>query len=403
MQALLGQRLSSNINLIAQMLILVGLWVGFYFARRKQFTRHRHMQTTLVLTNLFFILFVMITSFYSYVILGGSLAGIVARLMIIHGSLGLIAELTGIYLILLMNTKLIPAQFRLQNIKIVMRSLLALWTLVILLGFGIYYYRYLPIKPASGTAMASLLQAADDVQIHADELVATVQRDNLATAKRHAEHLINLVEGRTGADYGDADGNGFVEDPGDGTGALTYLDKARQEGIRASHPDVQVVADQIKQEMIELVTNAKAVIAASDLRAVTSQIENVSRLANQIKEGPTGSVAQLASLSGLQGAAPTAAAPNVTGQADTEIVVMKDFAFVPKDIKVKQGTTVIFVNQDQSKHTVTSDDGKFNSGDILPGKTYSYKFDVVGVFPYYCVFHGDKGGVDMAGTVEVVP
>ena len=137
MQALIGQRLSSEINLVAQLLILVGLWIEAYFARRKQIPRHQKIQTTLVLTNSFFILFVMVTSFYSYIIAGGTVTGPVAILMMVHGVIGLAAELTGIYLILRMSTKILPSGLRVRNFKLVMRSLLGLWTVVVVLGLAI--------------------------------------------------------------------------------------------------------------------------------------------------------------------------------------------------------------------------------------------------------------------------
>jgi plastocyanin len=34
---------------------------------------------------------------------------------------------------------------------------------------------------------------------------------------------------------------------------------------------------------------------------------------------------------------------------------------------------------------------------------YSYKFDKPGKYPYYCTFHGGKGGHNMAGVVNVTP
>ena len=73
MQELFGTRTSADINLVAQALMLVGLWVGFYFARTHNRRRHADIQTTIVLVQLFFIAFVMITSFYSFVISDDSL------------------------------------------------------------------------------------------------------------------------------------------------------------------------------------------------------------------------------------------------------------------------------------------------------------------------------------------
>ena len=77
MQALFGTRTTADINLALQILILLGLLGGYVLARRKRFDRHANVQTTMVLINLFLIVFVMFTSFYGYVIAGGSTTGTV--------------------------------------------------------------------------------------------------------------------------------------------------------------------------------------------------------------------------------------------------------------------------------------------------------------------------------------
>lgn len=59
--------------------------------------------------------------------------------------------------------------------------------------------------------------------------------------------------------------------------------------------------------------------------------------------------------------------------------------------------TVIFVNKDVTKHTVTATDSSFNSGDILPGKSWTHKFSTPGTFSYYCIYHSAW----MRGTVVV--
>jgi plastocyanin len=53
-------------------------------------------------------------------------------------------------------------------------------------------------------------------------------------------------------------------------------------------------------------------------------------------------------------------------------------------------------------HSVTADDGSFDSGVHSPPFTYSLTFDQPGVYPYYCVRHGAPGGLGMAGTITVV-
>jgi plastocyanin len=74
--------------------------------------------------------------------------------------------------------------------------------------------------------------------------------------------------------------------------------------------------------------------------------------------------------------------------------------FEPKTITIKAGSEVTWENK-EGAHTVSADDGSWNSAALTAGKTYSYKFDKPGKYPYYCGFHGSKGGHDMSGVVIV--
>jgi plastocyanin/uncharacterized membrane protein YozB (DUF420 family) len=406
MQMLFGTQISANVNLVAQLSMIAALWVGFYFAHTRQIPKHRNVQTTVVLANIFFIAFVMITSFYSYIILGGTTGGTIAVLMIIHGTLGLIAELTGIYLVLRMRTQLIPPRFRVRNFKLVMRSLLGLWTVIVALGLSIYFFRYLaPTSPATAAVspIAHLQSQADGIALHAEELQAAAQRGNLATTKRHAEHLINLIEGKIGADYGDADRDGIVEDPGDGVGAINYLQQVREDAAKTAGSRAQAVAiaDHVHDLMIQVLADAKTVIQVADLNSAAPQIAEIGKVAEQINKGPTNSVMQIAQLLGADTALPPVVVEQVHSDPNTVIVNVQDFRFDPNILTIRQGTTLIFVNQGHAKHTVTADNGKFRSGEIAPGKSFSFTFDGAGTFQYYCEFHGDKGGVDMSGKIVV--
>jgi len=75
---------------------------------------------------------------------------------------------------------------------------------------------------------------------------------------------------------------------------------------------------------------------------------------------------------------------------------MADRAYQPNYLKIKKGTTVTWTNEDNVMHTVTSGtsdgsirnpDGIFDSRSIRKGKTFSYTFNEVGEFPYYCTPH----------------
>jgi plastocyanin len=90
----------------------------------------------------------------------------------------------------------------------------------------------------------------------------------------------------------------------------------------------------------------------------------------------------------------------VAGQAQEGVTIV-DNAYQPKQIEVDAGTTVLWTQEGELPHTVTADDGSFDSGEMGQGDTYSQTFQQPGSFPYYCTFHGAPGGVGMSGTVVV--
>jgi len=57
---------------------------------------------------------------------------------------------------------------------------------------------------------------------------------DLAEARRHAEHIINVIEGKEGKHFGDLDGDGMAQNPGDGFGVRAYLEAARIEMTQAT-------------------------------------------------------------------------------------------------------------------------------------------------------------------------
>jgi plastocyanin len=73
--------------------------------------------------------------------------------------------------------------------------------------------------------------------------------------------------------------------------------------------------------------------------------------------------------------------------------------FEPQDITVKAGTTVVWDWKGQDKHSVTADDGSFDSGVKQGmGQRWEYRFDAPGDFPYSCTPHSF-----MTGKVTVTP
>jgi plastocyanin len=81
-------------------------------------------------------------------------------------------------------------------------------------------------------------------------------------------------------------------------------------------------------------------------------------------------------------------------------VTITNFQFSPKTVTVKGGSEVTWEVK-EGTHTITSDNGAFESQALSAGQKFTYKFTKPGSYRYYCSFHGSKGGHDMAGTVNV--
>ncbi len=63
---------------------------------------------------------------------------------------------------------------------------------------------------------------------------------------------------------------------------------------------------------------------------------------------------------------------------------------------MKAGTSVTWVNKDDTQHTTTSDSGIWDSGIMGTGKSFSFTFSTAGTFTYHCNVH------PMNGEIEVV-
>ncbi len=73
---------------------------------------------------------------------------------------------------------------------------------------------------------------------------------------------------------------------------------------------------------------------------------------------------------------------------ETDTVEISNFAYSPKVIEVKVGTTVTWTNKDGVKHDVKSDNGNTLDGPLLAkGETWSYTFEEAGTFDYHCSPH----------------
>lgn len=84
----------------------------------------------------------------------------------------------------------------------------------------------------------------------------------------------------------------------------------------------------------------------------------------------------------------TSSSASAPAAADT--IVINDFMFQPMSITVAPGATVTVTNKDTATHTMTSTGSPpaFNTGDIAPGKSVTFKApDKPGSYAYICQIH----------------
>ncbi len=106
-------------------------------------------------------------------------------------------------------------------------------------------------------------------------------------------------------------------------------------------------------------------------------------------------------------AAGVAALLPVWSQAATHEVQIVDFEFLPSNLVIAPGDTVIWYAA-AADHTVTADDGSFDSSPppevvtIPVGTTFSHTFTRVGVNRYYCRLHGTPTPVGAAPAPRAI-
>ena len=136
----------TDLTLVLELGMGVGLLIGALLARMRRFGLHAWCQSTVVLFNLALIAATMVPSFRQLVLpaLPGKLGRPYYALATAHAALGLVAQAGGLYVLLAVGTRLLPERLRITRLKLWMRSLLALWWIVLALGLATYIRWYSP-------------------------------------------------------------------------------------------------------------------------------------------------------------------------------------------------------------------------------------------------------------------
>lgn len=134
--------LQSDINLVLEIVLVLGLTWGMRLARSGRIEAHRVNQTVWVLVNSALVAFIMVGAMAGFKLPSWkALADVGNLLTVVHGLVGTFTFLAGLWLVLQMNDVL-PARFHVRQWKGLMRLTLAGYWAVALLGIATYYYWY---------------------------------------------------------------------------------------------------------------------------------------------------------------------------------------------------------------------------------------------------------------------
>ncbi len=284
-----------------------------------------------------------------------------------------------------------------------------------------------------------LRQETDELQRHAQFLNDALQAGDFRLVKVHAEHIANIIDG-SGAQ--DLNGDGKVQNPGDGFGLLQngaqdgyikgMIDHAK---LAADAPDatdaiklhaghVQIAGENTRLRIQDIHDRALKIAAAAGIADTQQDVLSIVALTQQAIQGVDANLdeqigpipgeggvltayqhaqlmAGIALVPGQLAAAPAAAEAPAAAAAQTVNVDIVDNKFEPNKVTVPVGATVVWTYKGQKPHTVTADDGSFSSGQLGAGGSFKQTFDKAGTFPYFCEFHGGKGSEGMAGSIVV--
>jgi hypothetical protein len=134
--------LSGDVNLILEILLVLGLTFGFYLARSGNIEAHRVNQTLWVLVNAALVATIMASTLKEVKVTNLSdLAEARYWVTWLHALVGTLTVAAGLWLVLQMND-ILPRRLHIGWWKNLMRLTLAGYWIVVLLGFATYYFYY---------------------------------------------------------------------------------------------------------------------------------------------------------------------------------------------------------------------------------------------------------------------
>jgi plastocyanin len=88
---------------------------------------------------------------------------------------------------------------------------------------------------------------------------------------------------------------------------------------------------------------------------------------------------------------------NGSVEAPAWSVFIRDNYFDLADVAVEPGSSITWINEGSEPHTVTADNGLFDSGVLNPGESYTVWLEGAGTVTYHCTIHPSMTGSIVVG------
>src|SRR5579859_5264446 len=215
-----------------------------------------------------------------------------------------------------------------------------------------------PETPNKTGLEVGLRDQVKELIAHAVLLSQSQAAGSLAGVKLHAEHLVNLIEGVHGRDYGDLNKDGKITNPGDGFGLLPngdlpgYLlgaqDHADLAAAAADAPAtlkdqaaaLGITTSNVAEWASTIRDRALALIPARDLQTTAPLVREIGTLAPALLQGVAGSDGQVRPVRGSGGVRAGYAQAQLMAEIDLQVVTPAGAAGTPRPANPVPATPV---------------------------------------------------------------
>ena len=130
------------------------------------------------------------------------------------------------------------------------------------------------------TAFALGLVAQSSVAIqHVQNTVNAAAIGAQPEMRAHLEHIVNILDGAGGARFGDHDGNGVAENPGDGFGVIGYAAQIAE--LLKDHEAVVKAAADVKVQAAAMQDKSLQILKLEDRAAIAAQLTELKAFADR--------------------------------------------------------------------------------------------------------------------------